>query len=282
MKKKIIFWILILIWFISIFFYENIDLYKLNNLNKAWISQYWSWNYQISQMIFSWAQLKQADAILEYNKGNSLYKQWENTNNMQDKVDSFQESLVAYSWSLFLEYNKETLENITFIENILEKLSTPEEKNTEKNKEESDNKENNSWDNSDKKSWDEDGSGEESEEKSESESWESKNEKWDKINKEEINENNTEWDSSIDQWDNEKEWQNWEQSSWDEKDEENNKLTEEQKEQIEKYSDQLKKSEFYNQKYFNKKPHEINRDIDDLIRDPFLEDWFVRWWEKDW
>lgn len=271
MKTKIIFWILFILWVISVFFYENIDLYKQNNLNKAWISQYWSGNHLISELIFSWAQLKQSDAILEYNKANSLYKQWENANNMQDKVDYFQKALDWYSWSIALEYNQDTQDNITFVEDILEKLSTPEEQKESEEKWE--NQENNSWEDSEKKEW---------ESNTENESWESQDQKSDEANKWENDENSTEWEESEDQSGNKKEWEDSEKSSWEEKDEENNELTEEQKEQIEKYSDQLKKSEFYNQKYFNKKPQEINRDINDLMRDPFLEDWFVRWWEKDW
>jgi hypothetical protein len=46
---------------------------------------------------------------------------------MQDKVDYFQQSLIAYSGSLAIENNKETQDNIIFVENILQKLSRPEE-----------------------------------------------------------------------------------------------------------------------------------------------------------
>ena len=72
---------------------------------------------------------------------------------------------------------------------------------------------------------------------------------------------------------------NWEEWSWEwEWNNRKENLTQEQLKQIEKYSEDLKETEFYNQKYFNKT--DINEWNDKSYEE--LLDIIERGWEKDW
>lgn len=248
-------------WILGVFLYENIIIFNKIQWNIVGISEYGSGNYSNSELIFSWAQINAPDAILAYNIANSLYKQWEYTNNMQDKVDYFQKALDTYSWSLNLKYNLDTQDNMIFIEDILKDLQETSQKEQEKGDSKEENF-SNGEENRKEKVYDN------------IEQWE----KWEEDDQSNLNKN---WqDETVWNWEKDEENKN-NSESIDSKENEI-ELSDEQKRQIEKYSEQLKRSEFYNQKYFNKKPQENNIDINELLRDPFLEDWFQRGWEKDW
>lgn len=276
--KKIIITLIVLIWLASIFYYENRNLIMSNTLNNNAIINYNTWSYQESVDIFSEALLLNNDYIINYNLWGSLFKTENKVKTIEGKIKLYNEVLEIYSWSLTIKYNQDTQDNYEYVQDKLNQLLNPEEENqeeannndasdesenTESNSEgwKSENSENdtNNSDSENKESWND---------SSKTEEWE-KNE-WSESNQPEESKENSQ----------ESEWQN-ENSQWYENNQWNN-LSQEELQQIEQYAENLKKSEFYNQKYFNKKEPEENQDIDWFFRDPFFDDSFSRWWEKDW
>ena len=277
MKKNIII-LFIIIWIISIFYYENRILISSNNINNKAIRQYNSWSYKLSWELLSWALVNNNNFILGYNLWNSYYKLWEENNNIDEKILHYTSALESYSGSLALKYNQDTQDNYEHVEEKLNELLNPEEQVQEDN---TTNENPNEWESensSDENNSEENGNSWEENQKSDKE-WE--NTEWSE---------NKEWEESWTEWDNWEEGDNWEEKesnndwwdNWWEWNKSWNNLSKEQLEQIEKYAEDLKKSEFYNQKYFNKKEPEQNQDIDWFFRDSFFDDNFVRWWEKDW
>jgi hypothetical protein len=281
--KKLIITLSILIWFILIFYYENKNLIMSNNLNNTAITNYNTWSYQDSINLFSWALALNNDFKITYNLGNSLFKTDNEAINIEDKIKLYNEVLEIYSWSLAVKYNQDTQDNYEFVQYKLNQLLNPEEKyqeeeNNNENSDESENTESNTeeWEseNSENDTNNSDGENNQSwDESSKSKEWE-KN-KWSEKSESESNQSEDTKDKSE-----QLEWQN-ESSQWSGSEQWNN-LSQEALEQIEEYAENLKKSEFYNQKYFNKKEPEQNQDIDWFFRDPFFDDSFSRWWEKDW
>ena len=268
--KKFIILLFFIIWSIAIFLYENRNLFISIKLNNQAISLYNSWSYELSNKIFSWALEENNDSIILYNIWNSLFKIWESDNNIEEKIKWYQVSLEAYSGSLDLRYNKDTQENYEYVKNKFDELL--ESKNQD------DNSQNNNQE--DSQEWEADDTNSEkntSEQSHKNESSTEENQSTESTENEKNNEENEGNQGNKDSNTNEKSEEN-QQSQW----EETNELSQEQMEQIEQYAENLKKSEFYNQKYFNKQEPEDNQNIDDFFRDPFFDDSFVRWWEKDW
>jgi hypothetical protein len=278
--KKIIIILLVLTGIISIFYYEIRVLIISNNINNKAVWEYNSWSYKISSDLFSWALVDNQNSILKYNLWNSYFKLWEKNNNTDNKIKHYSSALESYSGSLFIEYNEKAQENYEYVEQKLNDLLNPEEKQEDNNSEE------NSEEPKSKETSNEEKSTQNANNKVNQDSWEKweESEKWDQTWENKEWSKNSEWEDSTEEWDNSEESEfksnSWE-NRWDTNDNWDN-LSKEQLEQIEKYADDLKKSEFYNQKYFNKKDPEQNQDIDWFFQDPFFDDSFVRWWEKDW
>lgn len=276
--KKLIITLSILIWFILIFYYENKNIIMSNTLNNNAIINYNTWSYQESVDIFSWALLFNNDYVINYNLGNSLFKTDNETINIENKIKLYNEVLEIYSGSLAIKYSQDTQGNYEYVEDKLNQLLNPKEEKQDKesSNENSDNSDNNE---SNTEEWESEGS------KNETNNDESENnESWKDWSKKEEWENKEWWESNesqqLDKNSEESDWKN-KNSQWSENNQWNN-LSKEELEQIEKYAENLKKSEFYNQKYFNKKESDENQDIDWFFRDQFFDDSFSRWWEKDW
>jgi len=95
---------------------------------------------------------------------------------------------------------------------------------------------------------------------------------------EDVNQNNqSQWWDDTQNNDQEESWDN--NSTQEESN--NNNLTQEQIEELENYSKQLEEIEQNNQQFFNKNTPEENL-FEKFSNDPFFQDEFNRWWEKDW
>jgi hypothetical protein len=254
MKKIIILFIITCL--LSIFYYENRNLIISNKINNIGINAYINELYVIWIGQFNLANNTKKDAVILYNIWNTHYKIAEEKNNENEKIAYYELALDSYSWSLNIDYNQDTKYNYEYVEQKLDKLlNTEQEEQETKLDEES--TENQEWEeinpaSGKEQEWDI------TEESKEVTEWEEK--KW---------EENSNWND----------WSNWKEWSWEwEWTNETEELSQEQLEQIEKYSEDLKKTEFYNQKYFNKVNH---NELNDKSYDELM-DIFERWWEKDW
>lgn len=283
--KKTIIWFLIIIWLISIFYYENRYLILSNNLNNVAIWEYNSGSYNRSLEVFSWAVILNTDSIIQYNLGNSLYKLTELKVNNEVKISWFTQVLEIYSGSLALKYNQDTQDNYEYVENKLYKLINPEENNQNNSQENNKNNTEETQEWNSQESWSEESSEETNQdsnpEDKNTSSQSSQNDQWDK---------NPEWWESQDseqdidsskESKSEETWEEWE-SQWSDENNNWNDLSQEELQQIENYANQLKKQEYYNQRHFNKQEPEQSNDIDGFFQDSFFDDSFIRGGEKDW
>jgi len=263
--KKIIITLFITIWLLSIFYYENRNLIMSNKINNIGIKAYNNELHDIWIGQFNFANNIKQDAIILYNIWNTYYKTAEEKNDENEKIAYYELALDSYSWSLNLEYNQDTQDNYEYVEQKLDKLLNPEQEEQDTQSEEENSKSNQQW---------------EKQEAEESNSEAVEGQEWNKTEDTKEWTNSEEWTKSEEgDWDENSSWNNWEEWSWEwEWNNRKENLTQEQLKQIEKYSEDLKETEFYNQKYFNKT--DINEWNDKSYEE--LLDIIERGWEKDW
>ena len=197
---------------------------------------------------------------VEFNRANSLYFIWKNSNNKEIKIKNYQKSLEIYKKLLKEKNIAEVQTNHDFVEKELEKLFAEEQKNQEEQK--------NSEKQNSEKNKDENLN---SENKTEEEDKTDEVTEWENWNSETDNENqNTEKKNE------ETEWTQVEQYE----------LTERDLKNIEEYTKELQEEQRKNQKYFNKTWNNWISTEDKMknnfFNDTFFSDVFDRWWEKDW
>ncbi len=192
--------------------------------------------------------------ILNHNIANTYYKIWEFSLD-QKKLEYWQKSLSHYSKALDNKYNIETKKNYDFVLDKLNKLMEElRKKEQEKPKPESEEKQ-------------------ESQKEEKKQEQEEKKEQ-DSNTQKEDNENTQSWEEQQEQV-----IPKWESLKIDETSEKLQKpLSNEDKQEIEKYIEQLKKEEEQN---INLNKPKDNRDIFDIFEDDFFFEWFDKN-ENDW
>ena len=252
MKKTIIFIFLSIIIFCSSN-YKNIvsDYYSYMGNNS-----YYNWS-------FSWAlwyhnmslKFRETPEIL-HNIWNDNFKFWESYSQKEVKKEFYQKALIYYSWSLNISENIKTRENYNY---VLSKLEDLEQNNVDKQNNKDQKKSENNKD---------------QEVDDETDHWE---------NKTENNEEWTQWESTWSQ-----KWAKSEDTSQQENQasQENKKLSVSDMKELQNYLEKLKDSQKKNSQFFNKEKQswidQNNLFFWNFIDDPFFQDIFNRWWEKDW
>lgn len=261
--KKIILTIaiisLIILWIFSknifsIYFYIQWDTnFKNKNFTEA------QENY--SKSIKYWYNYN-----VEFNRANSLYFIWKNSNNKKIKIKNYQKSLEIYKKLLKEKNIAEVQTNHDFVEKELEKLFAEEQKKQEEqeNQDEKQNSETNNSETNDEENLN-------SENKTEEENKSKESSKWENWNSETDNENqNTENKTEESEWTQVEEYE----------------LTERDLKNIQEYTKELQEEQIKNQKYFNKSWNNWISTEDKMknnfFNDTFFSDVFDRWGEKDW
>lgn len=252
MKKKLVLFLLIILFFIT-FNYKSFLWYKLFlNGNKEYINNNFTWALELyEKSFFYWTGNE-----LIYNIWNSYYKNWYNEDSIDIKIEKYKKSLEYYNLILDnnLKNNKkediDTKFNFDFVKNKLDELEKQKQKN-----EQEQNQDNNEQS---KEGNQEDEHSNNSEKISES-----------KGNKENIlKENNN---KSTEDLNEESIWNKWEN-------EVNNNIkidiSQNDLKQIWEYIKNLKNEEKYNRKYYNNVEH--------IYNNSFFDNIFNRWSEKDW
>ena len=281
--KKTLFWISFLLFFLllpsGIFFLSNLAFWPGNNyifshnLNrhlerffrnndkielKKWDYYYRLWEYQKALEKYTKIDCKidSLCIILYYNLGNTYYRLWEYSQQSTDKVGFWQHALSTYQKALQLQEDEKTRKNYEF---VLKKLNDFMQEMKKKQEEKDDSQLNPPQE--------------------EEEKWENETSQTDEKEKEQENETSP---SSEKPEEKSQESQPQEQTSdqiqprgpsikIDENAPESSKeLTQEQKEQIQWYIEQLKQEE-KNNIHLNK-PRE-QQDIFDILRDDFIFGW---------
>ena len=249
---------------VIIFIWLSIVLFFIINY-KAIVWEYFSYKGTISydNWSFSWAlwyhksllNIKESPEIL-HNLWNDTFQIWRLNQNEQEKRLLYNKALEYYSWSLVISENLETRENYNYVLNKLDELEQDQEQ-------ENDNQNNQS---------DEKSSDDKNQEWSGKQKWETK-EWWEK----------KEWWETKEWW---AEWENWENNNQNSSSEEKKPLSESDMKELNNYIDKLKKQQENNAQYFNKEKQSWiepnNLHFWNFINDPFFQDVFNRWWEKDW
>lgn len=306
MKKLIITFIITFVFFVVVFSNKEIrefsQIYKANSMyihnNSTWSSIIYdsindnniSENNQNILKFLKWnvkyKEWKYFEALTEFNKINwndeklkfykynvlwdTRYRLWEFGNDF-DKLKYWADALNNYMSAINQNINedkKNTLYNYNFVKNKLDELKKRLEKEQKKKEEEQkkkqeENKQNQSW------------------------SWTQKQEQWNQGNSQSGQLNNIQNRS----------WRNWwsfnwvwnEESSWDEK----NKLTPNEKEELDNYTNSLKEFQKNNNQYLQrwtpkKSDSSGNQDIFNRMMEQFKSDPFFKEvmpqddWAKDW
>ncbi len=279
MNKKIVFifivsFLLLNIIFLKDFFYNSYSNYLFSNKDFSWAlnnfskakNVYWAYNsanslYKQNQfekaiksyLSIVWDEKNSFNFNIYHNLWNSYYKLWEPKSD-EEKLKNFEKSVSFYEKALNIKYDEQTKKNLDF---VLDKMKKIQEKKKQEQQEKQNNEQSKSW------SWSEN---------SENKSWslsEDKSSSWSENSKTEN------WKNSSKSWQNEK----WESS-----------LTEEQLQQIENYSKDLKEQEKNSSALFNKvykwgQNEQNTSDFEALFwNDPFFDNSLLEWWkeEKDW
>ncbi len=248
--NKITFLIFIFFIFISIFIFENRTFMKQYFQNNTALEKYNSEDFQAAEKIFSWALSKNPDEIIAFNLGNTFLKQALEEKSLEKKISLLNKSIETYKQA-------QEIKNKNFIENNLEIATKLLENYKQKKK---------SWENNQQNNQDE------NQNNSQENTWENNDtqeQNWD------TQENSQEQDEENQQNTQTSPWKNGDTS------EQFNQLSNEQTQEIENYLEELKQIEKNNQQFFNKQPNNENF-FEKFSNDPFLQNEFNRWWEKDW
>ncbi len=203
---------------------------------------------------------------VEFNRANSLYFIWKNSNNKEIKIKNYQKSLEIYKKLLKEKNIAEVQTNHDFVEKELEKFFAEEQKKQEEqeNQDEKQKSETNNSETNDDENLN-------SENKTEEENKSKESSKWENWNSETDNEN-----QKTEKKNEETEWTQVEQYE----------LTERDLKNIQEYTKELQEEQRKNQKYFNKTWNNWISTEDKMknnfFNDTFFSDVFDRWWEKDW
>lgn len=245
--NKLILIIFGFVFIISIFMLENRAFIVQYFENNKWLQEYYSENYIEAYEIFSWSIQKKSNEIVLFNIWNNFVKEAEKSENIVEKIWLLQKSIKHYEKSLDINKNDFVENNKAYAENKIDELLEQEEKEESENKweTESDNGLNN-WEN----------------EESENTDWVQN--QWENIDPSYNNQNEAgeSWIIS--------------NSSWN-----SQSLSQSQTQQLEEYLEELKEIEKNNQQYFNKKTQWWDL-FERFSNDPFFQNEFDRWWEKDW
>lgn len=250
----------------SIYFYIQWDIdFKNKNFTEA------QENY--SKSIKYWYNYN-----VEFNRANSLYFIWKNSNNKEIKIKNYQKSLEIYKKLLKEKNIAEVKTNHDFVEKELEKLFAEEQKKQEEQENQDSEKNNSEKQNSEK----------ENSEKNKDENLNSENKSENKTEEEGKNNEITEWENWNSETGNDNKNQNTEnkteESEWTQVEE--YELTERDLKNIQEYTKELQEEQRKNQKYFNKSWNNWISTEDKMknnfFNDTFFSDVFDRWWEKDW
>lgn len=221
--------------------------------NLAW-NYFKVWDFENSLNFYSqtkFATGSQDFYDLNYNLWNTFYRIWEKSQEKKDKIDNYKKSLDSYKKVLDLIEDKKTKENYDFVEKKLKELenshkednSSPQ--NNDKNQEWQNKNETNSWSQNETWSWSQ----------NQTQSWsESKDE-------------NQQWQSN--QSERPEEYRVWETDKID-------KLTQEEKKELENYNLYLNQEQKNNIDNFWKQEQNQEDLFDKFMQDPFFDNfkWF--------
>lgn len=210
--------------------------------NYQWIQAYNSQSFNEAEKYFSGSILYWESEIIYFNQWNNFYKQAQQEKNINKKLELLQKSIEKYSQAL--EYkNRDFIENnYKIAQQELNKYKQIEEKNKDIASKEE-------WEENTQENVQQNQDGESNSNQDSQESWDEQNQQWESLQDQ--------------QWGNQYE------------------LTQQQQAELEKYLQELKEIEANNQKFFNKQPQ--NKDFfQKFSNDPFLQNEFNRWGEKDW
>lgn len=258
-------------------------IYHQKSLNELWneifnYNLWWDyyklWKYDKSLELYSKVNLFTGSNLsfdTYYNLWNNLYRLWEQEqNDIQRKVDLWKKSLLSYNQILLKKEDKKARENYNFVlkklNEILKKTKEEQQKQMEQQQKQQEEQEKQQDTNNSKDK--ETGSGSQSK----TEWQDNKNEKQNESNSESQKDKNSEQNNQQQvqtvQW-----WRGEEYKIWDNQNIQ--QLTEQEKQDLEKYNEQLKKDQQQNSIYFGKKTqwnNNSNSMIDMFMQDPFFND----------
>lgn len=266
----------------SVWFWANTTWVNvLHNLNKEcleedcdlfdysiWMAYFFSWlatysgTFDMSQMYSWWViDVTQLDLFVEKKSQKiqqterSLWKRhWIQKWDMQSILFPDREKSIEYLWYVFSwsEIGTKALHNRTIIQKLIDTKKIEQEKQEEAQKKQKQREE-------------------EKEEQHKKEEWEGSEQDWgdtsDRENKQEENtdEGNNESEGEWDQDENKQEQKDWSQGEWDKQEDQEPTLSENTKEQLQEYAEQLQQQEAQQQQYFNKKPQNNSQQPQDLF-----------------
>ncbi len=255
-------------YWLSIIYHNNsskIDNNEVFNYNLWW-DYYKLWNYEKSLEyyskinLFSWSNLS-LDTF--YNLWNIYYFQWEKEiYDIQKKIDLWKKSLLSYNQVLLKKEDKKARDNYNFVNKKLNELMKQMKKQQEdykKQQEEQNKKEEEQKKNDEEK----ENNGEKNDKKSDEQKKEEKSSENTKNKSEEQNQN-----AQTVQW-----WRGEEYKVWES--EQLTELTQKEKEDLQKYNEQLKQNQQQNTIYFGKKNTDTKDNqsmLDMFMQDPFFSD----------
>lgn len=244
MKKKIIIFTFILITLFIIFNYKVfLWNYYFSQANNNYIASNFSWALDWYNNSLNYLSWSN----LNYNKWNTYYRIWEKEKNLDEKINDYTKSLNLYKNILEEDKksNKKEDQDTRFnYEFVKKKLEELQEQKHEEQEQQE-------------------------EEQQEQEQQEEQN--WDEENSEGEQQDANTWEDNS--------GQNWSEESIEESENATKQflqteLSPEELKQVEDYIENLNQEEKYNREYFN--------NVQPLQIDPFFDDLFDRWWEKDW
>lgn len=252
----------------AIKYLKKIDTKKISEWNNQiheyniWNIYYKKWEFKDAQNSYSWITYKDIELKNYHNLGNVFYRKWEKEN-VEEKIKEWQRALDSYEIAINsdnTDNKEETIKNYEFIKEKLDKL-----KEEQKKKEEEENKKDNKSKKDTSENWD---------------NWEKNNNSWswskEKEEKDKID--SKQWTNA---WQFNSIWQkNWEEKWWKEEN-----LSQEEKNELNDYSDFLKQFQKENLQYLQngKNPSSLFDNFwNDMRNDPFFKNEIVWEWEKDW
>jgi Ca-activated chloride channel family protein len=240
--------------------FKKSDQYNNSAIEKYNIADtyYKQWDFQNALTFYNYALSetqncdKETDfCFLNYhNLWNTYYRLWEKNNDLEQKKSLRNQAITNYEKALKIKYDKETKENLEFVQRKIEELDQQEKdkQNQQNNSGSNNSKQKWSWDNqqSQNGSW-----------------WDQKNWSWSNVQ--------TNNHSSQENWS----WNRQNQNTWNNNSNTNNSennLSKDQTQKLQEYMQYLQQEELKNQWNFNKKTQ--NSDQQDIFSQFFWSDPF--------
>lgn len=221
--------------------YSKVDLFESKYNQISWDYKLLDYSWWLD--LYSWildCSFGEECVYLNHNIWNIYYRLWEKESDINTKKDNYEKSVSMYKHSLKINYDKETEKNLEFVLSKLNELKKQEEK-----KEEQETRDDNKKDD-----WGKIGTGQKD---ASSNDWQ--NNSLEQLNnseqKDDSGKNNSSWEKAS-SWDKYGSSKNWKvNETWNDKAFEQ-WLSDEQKQAIEEYSNNLEYSQKDYWQYYNK------------------------------